>query len=103
MDYGVIHDTQITFLNGYIGSHYWFSCRRIFIVDLSCVLFLYYVTGIPFSEKQAIKVKIILIINKELQCLFREEIGAHMDFIVHQSLKIVEWFQIMQLEPQFVL
>ena len=66
----------------------------LWIYPLLMWLFLYYVTGIPFSEKQAIKSRgqSYLDYQQKRQCLFREnpKIGAHMDFIVHQSLKIVE-------------
>ncbi len=57
-------------------------------------LFLYYVTGIPFSEKQAIKSRGQNYLDyQQRTSMFipkTKKIGAHMDFIVHQSLKIVE-------------
>ena len=86
------------FLNGYIGLPTIIGLVAgqyvLWIYPLLMWLFLYYVTGIPFSEKQAIKSRgqNYLDYQQKHQCLFREnpKIGAHMDFIVHQSLKLLK-------------
>ena len=65
-------------------------------MDLSSVdvVILYYITGIPFSEQQALKieVKIISIIktNFNVYSVETQTVGTHMDFIIQKSLKLVE-------------
>lgn len=96
--YGVIHVTPIIF-----EWLHWFAYPIIGLAAGQYVLWIYpllmwlfYITSRVFhlvkNKQLKVAVKIILIINKNINVYSAKtkKIGAHMDFIVHQSLKIVE-------------